>query len=198
VHIVPVGRNAVLVEAADTSEALSLAGWARARGLARDVVPGAETVLLDGVADVAGLSETLAAWKPGPHLSAGERVELVVDYDGPDLDAVAGHWGCDVGQVVARHQRTEFVSAFCGFAPGFAYLVGADPALHVPRRDTPRTRVPAGSVALAGEFTGVYPREGPGGWQLLGHTDAELWDLERDPPALLTPGTRVRFRQVAP
>ena len=88
--------------------------------------------------------------------------------------------------------------AFCGFAPGFAYLAGGDPALRVPRRRSPRTAVPAGSVGLAGEFTGVYPRQMPGGWQLIGRTDAVLWDLDRDPPALLPPGTRVRFVPAQP
>ncbi len=101
--------------------------------------------------------------------------------------------GLGVDEVIRRHQRAEYVVAFVGFAPGFGYLVGGDPALRVPRRSTPRTRVPAGSVALAGEFTGVYPREGPGGWQLIGRTEAVLWDLDRQPPALLAPGTRVRF-----
>ena len=83
--------------------------------------------------------------------------------------------------------------AFCGFAPGFGYLVGADDRLDVPRRSNPRTRVPAGAVALAGKFSGVYPRESPGGWQLLGHTSVRTWDVRREPPALLVPGVRVRF-----
>lgn len=86
--------------------------------------------------------------------------------------------------------------AFCGFAPGFGYMVGGDPRLRVPRRDEARVRVPAGAVALAGEFTGVYPRASPGGWQLLGRTDAVIWDVDRDPPGLLRPGVRVRFEEV--
>ncbi len=92
------------------------------------------------------------------------------------------------------HSGAGYTVRFCGFAPGFAYLDGLDPRLHVPRRDDPRTSIPAGSVAIAGEFAGVYPRASPGGWRLLGRTDASLWDVDRDPPALLTPGTRVRFR----
>jgi len=85
---------------------------------------------------------------------------------------------------------------FAGFAPGFAYLVDGDPRLHVPRRSEPRTKVPAGSVGLAGEFCGVYPRETPGGWQLIGHTDAVLWDVHREDPALLVPGMWIQFRAI--
>ena len=94
---------------------------------------------------------------------------------------------------MARHGAVEFVSAFCGFAPGFAYLSGLPEELYVPRLDEPRSKVPPGSVGLAGQFTGVYPRSSPGGWQLIARTEETLWDLERDPPALLSPGTRVRF-----
>jgi len=187
----PVGRAAVLVEVADPHEAVSLAAWARDRALARDVVPGARSVLLDGLADRASLGEVLRGWTPG-EAAMGPEVELPVTYDGPDLDDVAALWGCDVDQVVARHQGTEFVAAFCGFSPGFAYLTGLE--ADVPRLPTPRTRVPAGSVALAGRWCGVYPTDSPGGWRIIGRTAAELWDPARDRPALLSPGTRVRFR----
>jgi KipI family sensor histidine kinase inhibitor len=95
--------------------------------------------------------------------------------------------------VAEAHAGAEYVVGFIGFAPGFAYLTGLDERLHVPRRESPRTKVPAGAVAIADRFTAVYPRPSPGGWQLIGHTDVELWDVERDPPARLTPGTRVRF-----
>ena len=114
-------------------------------------------------------------------------------YDGADLAEVAAMTGLDPAEVVRAHTSTLWRVAFGGFVPGFGYLVGGDPRLHVPRRESPRTRVPAGSVALAGEFTGVYPRASPGGWQLIGTTDAVLWDPDRSPPAVLTPGTRVRF-----
>jgi KipI family sensor histidine kinase inhibitor len=120
-------------------------------------------------------------------------VEIRVSYDGPDLDEVAERTGLSPEQVVAAHTGRLWLVGFAGFAPGFAYLVDGDPRLNVPRRTTPRTRVPAGSVGLAGEFSGVYPRASPGGWQLIGHTDEPLWDLDRDPPALLRPGLRVRF-----
>jgi KipI family sensor histidine kinase inhibitor len=190
VHLHPVGRHAVLAEVASPQDAVSLAAWARGRSLARDVVPGAETVLLDGVADPDRLAAALTAWRPGA-APAGPLVELEVTYDGPDLETVATHWRCDPGEVAARHAATQLVSAFCGFSPGFAYLSGS--ASSVPRLPTPRTRVPAGSVALAGTWCGVYPVASPGGWQVIGHTDAVLWDPAREQPALLSPGTRVRF-----
>ena len=123
----------------------------------------------------------------------GLVVEVPVRYDGPDLDEVARLTGLSPDDVVSAHTGRLWLVGFAGFAPGFAYLVHGDPRLEVPRRRTPRTRVPAGSVGLAGQFSGIYPRASPGGWQLIGHTDAPLWDLDRDPPALLRPGLRVRF-----
>jgi KipI family sensor histidine kinase inhibitor len=194
VRILPVGRHAVLVEVSSPEDAVDLAAWARQRGLAREVVPGAETVLFDGFTDNApdaeSLDRILTGWRRGDP-APGRSVELPVTYDGPDLESVAAHWNCDVDQVGVRHRATEFRSAFCGFAPGFAYLSGLD--VPVPRRASPRTRVPAGAVALAGTWCGVYPGESPGGWQLIGRTDAVLWDPRRAEPALLAPGTRVRF-----
>jgi KipI family sensor histidine kinase inhibitor len=189
-QISPFGRHGVLVEVDSPQEAVSLATWARERSLAREVVPGAETVLLDGVVDRGRLEEVLATWRPTV-VDPGPWVELAVSYDGADLGFVAELWGCDETEVVGRHQATEFVSAFCGFAPGFAYLAGLLDA--VPRLETPRTRVPTGAVALAGTWCGVYPRESPGGWRIIGRTDAVLWDPDRAEPALLAPGTRVRF-----
>jgi KipI family sensor histidine kinase inhibitor len=123
-------------------------------------------------------------------------VEIDVVYDGADLEEVARLTGLSQDDVVAAHTAAPMRVGFGGFAPGFAYLIGGDERLNVPRRAEPRTRVPAGSVGLAGEFSGVYPRESPGGWQLIGRTDAVLWDVDRDPPALLTPGSWVRFRAI--
>jgi KipI family sensor histidine kinase inhibitor len=120
-------------------------------------------------------------------------VEIPVTYDGADLAEVAELTGLTPAEVAARHAAAEYTVAFCGFSPGFGYLTGGDPALDVPRLATPRTKVPAGSVAIAEAFTGVYPRELPGGWRILGTTTAVLWDLDRDPPGLFVPGTRVRF-----
>lgn len=188
-----VGRDAVLVEVRDVDEALSLAAHARAARPAREVVTGARTVLFDGVVDRAVLSAVLDGWTPGAAAVAGPLVELPTTYDGADLSAVAEAWGTDTAEVVRRHQDIEFVAAFCGFAPGFAYLTGLPDDLAVPRRVTPRTTVPAGSVALAGRWCGVYPSASPGGWQLIGRTGASLWDVTRRQPALLGPGTRVRF-----
>ena len=189
-EIRPVGRTAVLVEVGDSRDAVSLAAWARERALAREVVPGARTVLLDGLGDHDAVAGALAGWRPTP-AEIGPEVELRVTYDGPDLEFVARAWDCDIEEVSKRHQGTVFVSAFCGFAPGFAYLSGLE--ADVPRLASPRTRVPAGAVALAGSWCGVYPTASPGGWRIIGRTDATLWDAERDHPALLAPGTRVRF-----
>jgi len=186
----PVGRHAVLVEVASPQDAVALAAWARPRGLAGEVVSGAETVLFDGVGDAQALAHALGTWTPEA-TPPGPEVELPVVYDGPDLETVAAHWACDPDEVPARHAATAFVSAFCGFSPGFAYLSGLTGS--VPRLATPRTRVPAGSVALAGPWCGVYPVASPGGWQVVGTTDATLWDARRVEPALLAPGTRVRF-----
>jgi KipI family sensor histidine kinase inhibitor len=136
----------------------------------------------------------LGRWSvPVPAVDSGPLVEIPVLYNGSDLHDVAELWGVTDEEVVRRHSGVEHRVAFCGFAPGFAYLTGLSEACHVPRRPAPRTSVPAGSVALAGSYTGVYPRSSPGGWQLIGTTQVLLWDMDREPAALLTPGTRVRF-----
>jgi KipI family sensor histidine kinase inhibitor len=190
VNLVPVGRAAVLVEVASAADAVSLAEWCRTREAARDVVPGAQTVLLDGVREPDVLPGLLAGWRPSA-AEPGPLVEVPVTLDGPDVADVASWWRCTAGEVGDRLASVELLSAFCGFAPGFAYLSGL--TVEVPRLATPRTRVPAGSVAVAGTWCGVYPTTSPGGWRILGHTDVELWDPARSQPALLAPGTRVRF-----
>jgi KipI family sensor histidine kinase inhibitor len=197
VDIRRVGRDALLVETADAVAALGVYHEARRRGVAaRDVVPAARTVLFDGVADPDALQESLAGWRVDTSAAAGpdpSTVEVPTHYDGPDLDDVARLWDMTRDEVVATHTDTSFVVAFCGFAPGFAYCTGLPDHLSVPRLDTPRSKVAAGSVGLAGEFTGIYPTASPGGWRLLGRTDLALWDAEREPPATLPPGTAVRF-----
>lgn len=162
-----------------------------------ELVPAARTILVhyDPAAfSPDGLAAPLAEAETAPAPAAVSRLVTVpVVYNGPDLEELSATTGLSVAEIVERHAAPEYVVAFCGFAPGFAYLTGLDPLLRLPRRATPRTRVPAGSVAIADEFAGVYPSASPGGWHLLGRTDAVLWDLDRDPPALLAPGTRVRF-----
>lgn len=195
----PVGDRALLVELGSGAEAQALHAELLRRRAAgslsvREIVPAARTVLLDGLDDPARLAAQLTAWDIPPlSARADEVIELPVRYDGPDLADVAALWGVEEHEVGRIHAAAEFRVAFCGFAPGFGYLTGLPPRYHVPRRDTPRTAVPAGSVALAGPYTGVYPRSSPGGWQLIGTTDAVLWDHTRVPAALLSPGTRVRF-----
>jgi len=192
----PYGDEALLLEPADAGDVLGLAAALRGRAGVAEVVPAARTLLVR--ADAATLDDLFRrAGEIEPVPSAGapaDEVVLEVRYDGADLAATAAELGLDPAELVRRHAAGSYVVAFCGFSPGFAYLTGLDPALHVPRLPEPRTRVPAGAVAVAGEFTGVYPRASPGGWRLLGRTDATLWDLDRTPPALLPPGTRVRFR----
>ena len=195
----PAGTSAVLFELDSLEQVMGLDAALRSTPPAGtvDLVPAARTVLV--VFDPAATTaERVAADVAGRQIASveervGPLVELPVVYDGEDLAEVAELSGLTEDDVIARHLQWEYRVAFCGFAPGFAYIVGGDPALRVPRRHSPRTAVPAGSVALADEFTGVYPREMPGGWQLIGRTDAVLWDLDRNPPALLPPGTRVRF-----
>lgn len=188
------GPRAVLAEVADTHQALSLASWARSVGIsADDIVSGAVTVLFDGVESSEELRSALVGWSPEVTADLRDLVEVPVTYDGADLEYVARQWGTDVGGVVRRHTAVEFVSAFCGFAPGFAYLAGLPDELAVPRLDSPRPLVPAGSVALAGPWCGVYPTSSPGGWRLIGRTELALWSTDRPDPALLPPGTHVRF-----
>jgi len=208
-RLLPYGDRALLLELPDTSQAVDLASAARTGPLADlvdDVVPGARSVLLVARTGVS-VSELRARIEKGivpdekqvksagsPAFRQGlSTVEIPVAYGGPDLAEVARLTGLGEDGVVAAHTGTTWRVAFGGFAPGFAYLIGGDRRLEVPRRDSPRTRVPAGAVGLAGEFSGVYPRESPGGWQLIGRTDQSMWDLDRDPPALLAAGVTVRF-----
>ena len=197
--MLPYGDRALLVEVADLAAVAAVRAALEGAPLPgqRDLVPAARTVLvvLDRAPtelDAAALRRLSPTAAPGGRAAAA--VELPVVFDGADLADVAELTGRTVDEVVAALTAVEFTVAFCGFAPGFGYLTGLPEELHVPRRATPRTRVPAGSVGLAGPFAGVYPQASPGGWQLVGRTDAVLFDVDRDPPALLAPGTTVRFR----
>lgn len=198
VRIMPSGPSAVLAEYASLDDVISVATRLRTAppvGVV-DIVPAARTILLtvgSGI-DPATLHDALIDTSMMP-ASAGDapRVEIAVDYDGDDLRAVADACELSVDDVIELHTSAEYTVAFCGFMPGFSYLVGLDQRLRLPRRPTPRTRVSAGSVAIASEFCAVYPSASPGGWHLLGRTDAIMWDEHRPAPALLPPGTRVRF-----
>ncbi|SCE72318.1 sensor histidine kinase inhibitor, KipI family [Micromonospora purpureochromogenes] len=199
-RIRPVGRHALLLDCDDPGqvEAWRAELWRRrAAGelTAVEIVPAAATVLLDGVPDPAAVAARIAGWTPRPVAAqaAAAQVEVPTVYDGEDLPVVARHWGVTVPEVVRRLRETAFRVAFCGFAPGFAYLTGLPPEWAVPRLPSPRTRVPAGSVALAGPYAGIYPTASPGGWLLVGRTELTLFDVRADPPARLTPGTRVRL-----
>jgi KipI family sensor histidine kinase inhibitor len=207
-RVLPAGPHALLVELEQQADVLGLHAeilrrlesgrdwpWPRPT----DVVPAARTVLIDGLLDPAPIAAALPEWDATPVTAPdGETVRCQTIYDGPDLDAVAAHWDLSRQEAIEQHTSTDFVVAFCGFAPGFAYLTGLPADRGVPRHETPRTQVPAGSVALAGEYSAVYPSRSPGGWQLIGRTDLTLWDPDRDPAALLTPGVRVRFEAVRP
>ncbi|ABS02022.1 5-oxoprolinase/urea amidolyase family protein [Kineococcus radiotolerans] len=201
-RFLPVSDTAVMVELRDLDETTRLFTALTAADLpgVREVVPAARTILV--VFDPrrvtpAELVERLRAVEPAARAAgAGRSVTLDVRYDGQDLAEVAGLLGVSAEELVRRHQAATWTVAFTGYAPGFGYLVGDDELFDVPRRSSPRTRIPAGSVGLAGRFSGVYPRESPGGWQLIGRTDAAMWDIDRDPPALLAPGTTVRFTRV--
>ena len=199
--MLPCGDRALLVEVAGLPEVAAVRTALERAPLPgqRDLVPAARTVLvvLDRAPsdlDVATLRRLDPDASAG--VAAGKSLELPVVFDGADLARVAELTGRGVAALVEALTTAELTVAFGGFAPGFGYLSGLPEELHVPRRATPRTRVPAGSVALAGPFAGVYPQASPGGWQLIGRTDAVLFDVDRDPPALLVPGTAVRFRDV--
>lgn len=198
----PAGDRAILLETGDPAHTVAVAEALRAAGLpeVEDLVPAAATVLVRvarstdlrafgrRVLDLAAGADAVAVAEPD------DELRIPVRYDGPDLADVAAATGLSPAQVIAAHTGTPWRAAFVGFAPGFAYLVGGDPRLRVPRRHQSRTSVPAGSVALAGEYSAVYPRESPGGWQLIGTTDATLWDEHAEPAATIRPGRWVRFQ----
>lgn len=201
-RFLPIGPRTLLAELDDLDQTLALFDALLADPVpgVSEIVPAARTLMIrtaPGTAADGRLAGAVLARRPAPGTPpaarASETVELPVTYDGADLADVAAHMGLTEAEVIAAHQKTTWQVAFCGFAPGFAYMTCDDPRFDLPRRATPRTRIPAGSVALAGRFCGVYPQETPGGWQLIGRTAVPMWDLSRDPPALLRPGLRCRF-----
>jgi KipI family sensor histidine kinase inhibitor len=153
-------------------------------------------VLRRAAAVSADLRAALLAPLPGTQANIGTLHEIAVEYGGaagPDLPALADLAGMDIAAYIKRHTAADYTVAFLGFQPGFPYLRGLPRALHASRRASPRVRVAAGSVAIGGSYTGIYPADGPGGWQIIGHTTSVLFDPRRDAPALLMPGDRVRF-----
>lgn len=197
-----VGSDALLVELEGLEQAIALfesLDQTRIAGV-EELIPAAKTVLIRFDPHTVTVQQLVAHVRARQLVrrsaTEGTAVEIEVCYDGEDLEYVAEYLNVTTDEVVRRHTGTEYTVAFTGFAPGFGYLVGSENALDVPRRASPRVRIPAGSVALAGPFSGVYPRESPGGWQLIGRTSATLWDLTAERPALLQPGDRVRFTEV--
>jgi KipI family sensor histidine kinase inhibitor len=196
------GERAVILDSDDLAPAavaVAVRKLAATKGVSlAEVVPGAATVLVVA-ADPGSLAALLTALpglkveRPTPEAASGALIEIPVRYDGPDLAAVASAAGLSAGEVVSLHSEATYQAAFTGFAPGFAYLTGLDPRLVLPRRSTPRSSVPAGSLAIADVYTAVYPRSSPGGWHLIGTTEADLFDATREPPALVVPGSYVRF-----
>ena len=202
-RVLDYGDHALLLECESTAEVLAWTAALREADLfgVTDIVPASRTVMVkvDGARYLPVTRQRIEKLRVATDdqviSSSSDDVMIDVVYDGADLDEVGRLTGLGAAGVVAAHTGAPWRVAFGGFVPGFAYLVGGDPRLDVPRREEPRTRVPTGSVALAGEFSGVYPRETPGGWQLIGRTDAALWDIDRESPALLTPDRTVRFRE---
>ena len=211
-RLLPMGDTAILVETTDIDAVLALSATLGQQAVTGegvwadvdDIVPAARTVLVvarsgtDLPALARAIEQAGAATTVSDTVAEAGHVEIPVRYDGPDLQDVARHTGLSPREVVEAHTGMPWRVGFGGFAPGFAYLVGGDPRLTVPRRSSPRTSVPAGAVALAGDFSGIYPRESPGGWQLIGTTDVVLWDVDRTPPALFTPGMVVTFVEAGP
>jgi KipI family sensor histidine kinase inhibitor len=196
------GDQALLLQFDSTTDVLAWAAALREAALpgVLDVVPASRTVLLklNGPRQQSAVRRRLHSLRVAPDMVANAPTEepTVIDvvYDGADISEVADSTELTTAQVINAHTATPWQVGFGGFTPGFAYLIGGDPRLVVPRRSEPRTSVPAGAVGLAGEFTGVYPRRSAGDWQLIGHTDVVLWDIDRPNPALLMPGMWVQFR----
>lgn len=199
-RFLPVAPDTVLIELADLATTLALFDAVQAAALPQvaEMIPAARTLMLrlhPGHRVDAALVRSLRALPAAPPRTADAKavVEIPVTYDGADLEDVARLMQLPPAEVIAAHQAAQWQVAFCGFAPGFAYLTCDNPRFDLPRRASPRARIPAGSVALAGRFGGVYPQASPGGWQLIGTTTLPMWDIARDPPAILQPGGTVRF-----
>jgi len=199
------GDKAILVELEDASQRRQLEEALRRDPVSGvlEHVPAARTVLVRAVSadQVPAIALRLREIQLDGRTTSSATVEaepirIPTRYDGPDLDEVSRQLGLPPAKVIARHTGQLWTVEFAGFAPGFGYLLGDEGGLEVARRDSPRVRIPPGSVGLAGPYSAVYPGPSPGGWQLIGRTDEVMWDVTRDPPALLSPGTRVQFIDV--
>ena len=194
-RLLPCGAGAVLAEYDTLAEVMAVDDALRLSNLSGidDVIPAARTVLVTYHNIDRAALERLLIPAPASPRPEGPVVEIAVVYDGIDLAEVASATGLSTEEVIEIHSSVVYSAAFLGFTPGWAYLVGLPSPLHLPRRSTPRTSITAGSVAIANEFTGVYPTVSPGGWHLLGHTAERMFDVERDKPSLVMAGDRVRF-----
>jgi KipI family sensor histidine kinase inhibitor len=186
------GTDALLVEVDSLTEVAAVRAALQDLDGVEELVPAARTVLVKGaLAQVrAALATADLTTAPAHH---PREITIPVIYDGPDLELVAQTAGVSQDEVVGLHTGATYEVAFCGFAPGFGYLTGLPEVLQQPRLDSPRTKVPQGSVGIAGEFTAAYPRPTPGGWRLIGRTEITLFDPKAEPPVLLQPGDQVRF-----
>lgn len=202
-RFLPVNLDALLVELDDLPQTLALLAALQAAPIhgVEELVPAARTLLIRYRPALLSRGEVqaLVAARVGSSVAARPTtlIEIPVDYNGEDIDEVALMLAISREELIRRHTGSDYTVAFTGFAPGFAYLSGGHASLNVPRRTTPRTRIPAGAVGLAGQFSGVYPQASPGGWQIIGVTPLAMWDLARAQPALLQPGYRVRFVDIA-
>ncbi|WP_112262830.1 5-oxoprolinase subunit PxpB [Lentzea terrae] len=186
------GTDALLVEVDSLSEVAAVRAALQGLEGIEELVPAARTVLVKGaLKQVRDALATADLTKVPAHHS--REITIPVSYDGPDLELVAETAGISPEEVVELHTGATYEVAFCGFAPGFGYLTGLPKELQQPRLDSPRTKVPTGSVGIAGEFTAAYPRATPGGWRLIGRTEITLFDPKAATPALLQPGDQVRF-----
>ncbi|PHM51933.1 5-oxoprolinase subunit B/C family protein [Xenorhabdus sp. KK7.4] len=201
-RFLPVNFHTIMVELSDLPETLALFDSLNAEPISgiKEIIPAARTVMIRFHPLTISAQQLVTEiqrrdLQKSSHIQ-GKQIEIPVRYNGEDLEEVAEILGISVQDVIQQHTDNEYIVAFTGFAPGFAYMISETISWNIPRRKTPRTRIPAGSVALAGEFSGIYPQASPGGWQLIGTTSERIWDLSRIEPALLQPGYRIRFRNV--
>lgn len=198
-----VGDSALLVDTENAQAAQQLCAVIHRQSLKglRELVPAYNTLLVEFDPlefDVMQFIRRLPQFlKASPLRGRVREHDIEVTYNGEDLKEVARVTGLSIIEVILCHSAATYTVAFLGFAPGFPYLAGLDPKLRMPRLQSPRTQVPAGAVAIADEFSGIYPQATPGGWRILGHTNTVLFDVSRPTPALLMPSDTVHFQPLA-